>query len=182
MRRIERDDLAYWIWMSREEWELVYALSQALQESDLLPRDIGLNFAFYNTIFGLQKNGFHFKQIRLSDDGWMFLLGDQPRERRNELFIRLFERNEAPDYEIHLEVALRLAREHELPEDVIQVLETARSRTERRLTQRRKAWAEVPKEEVKLIMEEFREQHRIRVETMKGLRPIIQQIDKETVN
>lgn len=182
MRKIERDDLAYWIWMSREEWELVYALSQALQESDLLPRDIGLNFAFYNTIFGLQKNGFHFKQIRLSDDGWMFLLGDQPRERRNELFIRMFERNLAPDYEEHLKVALKVAREHELPENIIQVLETARSRTERRLKQRKKAWAAVPKDQVKILMDEFYEQHSVREKAMKGLRPIIQQIDKETVN
>lgn len=182
MRKIERDDLAYWIWMSREEWELVYGLSQALQESDLLPRDIGLNFAFYNTIFGLQKNGFHFTQIRLSDDGWMFLLGDQPRERRNELFIRMFERNLAPDYETHLEVALKVAEEHELPDDVIQVLKTAQNHTQRRLKQRRKAWEAVPKDQVKLMMEEFYEQYEIREKTMKGLRPIIQQIDKETVN
>ena len=88
----------------------------------------------------------------------------------------------APDYEEHLKVAVRVAREHELPEDVIQVLETAKLRASRRLKDRRRAWEALPKEQVKILMEEFYEQTAVREKAMKGLRPLIQQIDKESVN
>lgn len=128
MIELPTQDLRWWLWLTREEWQLAYALSFAADDAGLLA-DLGLDTVNKQLLWAVSylngECGYELKGIHIRDDGEYLAKQEDPVEPGNVLTIQLMRRMETPDYAVHVPDALAYARERRIGGAVIPLLEEA---------------------------------------------------------
>ncbi len=134
MKQFESDTLAYLLWMTRAEWQLVHGLSFAWEVHGLMPEFRTLGASYRWVIAKLQReHGYEFSGLRVDQDGDLWSTVEEPVCRENVATIQLMRSGLAPDLEVHLAAAIAFA-EQRVPgldaEPLRQVLDDLRRKIE----------------------------------------------------
>jgi len=106
------DDLFFWAFMSREEWQFCYSLSFSRQILELAPVT-NHNRSFRDVLIEAQRDGHCWSNLIVDDDDRLHTRTDDPTEPENLLFIAMIQRGLIPDYEAHFKAAIEYARSQE---------------------------------------------------------------------
>lgn len=108
--RFPDDDLSYWGFLSREEWQFCYALTFARQLLGLVPVT-KLNLAFRDVIIEAHRDGYSWSNLEADDDDHLHSRNDDPVCPENLLFLRMIQLAIPPDYDVHVPGAIQFAEE-----------------------------------------------------------------------
>lgn len=122
-------DLAFMLWLSRQEWQFLYAWTFAEEMVNGRPWP-SLGAAFRAGIAEMEReHGFQWSGVRHDRAGRLWPLQEEPVEEGNSNWIAMLKSDMAPDYPIHLRVAIRFAEER-LPDLDTEPIKEALHRTE----------------------------------------------------
>lgn len=132
---LEGDDVTdgglYWCWLTRGEWQLLYALSFAMEGAGLIdPKTDTLPRAMVAAMRYVQELGFSFKGCRATDSGRVLRTQHGVVEARNVLSLHQLGLGKVPDYETHLARAIFLAEQHYRNENLRDLLRAAQADVE----------------------------------------------------
>lgn len=106
--KFSEKDLAYWAFMSREEWQFCYALSFARQILELVPAT-GLNQSFRDVVIEAHRDGYQWTNLVATDDGDLHSKTDDPTSPENLFWLKMISDGTPPDFLTHLGVAIDYA-------------------------------------------------------------------------
>lgn len=103
---LESDDISdgptWWGWVSRGEWEFIYALSFAMEGAGLLPRGArDLHAVMRAAGRYIEERGFRFRGLRFTENDRVERRHHGLIEPRNILFFAMLQRGKVPDYVTH---------------------------------------------------------------------------------
>jgi hypothetical protein len=127
---LEDDDVTegmmFFGWLSRPEWQFVYALSFAMEGAGLAPPNArGLGDVMIAAMRYVQERGHRFRGVTVTEDGRVLRKRHGLLEPRNGLSLYLLQRGKVPDYVTHFGRAVFLAEHHYKDENLRDLLRAA---------------------------------------------------------
>lgn len=105
--RFEGGNVLYWLWMTRQEWQLAFALSGALEAERLIEGGQSLGAAMRAAVVYLsRKYDFFWTGLTVDQDGALWTRREEPVEVANELFVTALRRGVALSYDVHFPAAI----------------------------------------------------------------------------
>lgn len=126
---LDGDDITagnmYWCWLSRGEWQLVYALSFAMEGAGLILGIHNLRDTMLCAMRYVQERGFKFRGCRATEQGRVERTRHGMVEPRNVLSLIALTRGKTPDYVTHFARAIFLVEHHYRDENLLDLLRAA---------------------------------------------------------
>lgn len=156
MKVFDESTVEWFLWLSREEWQLLHATSFAWEVFGLMPETRNVTAGYRYVIAQLQReHGYEFDGLALDDEGDLWAKTEEPICPENILTIELMRSGMAPDYEVHLKAAIAYAGER-IPGFDVEPLRAALAILEKKAAQIREVRPDLPIEVKERIRDSIR--------------------------
>lgn len=133
-RSFDKGDKEWWTYITREEWQFLYATTCAREMMEEAPLETDVDVAMRWLLYELQSHhGYDFSGVSMSGNGELTTTRDELVCKENLYFFLLLRQGIPPDLEVHLHAAIAFAEA--LPEFDISILRGALARAESHLEQ-----------------------------------------------
>ena len=153
-------DYEYWGFLTREEWQLLFAVTACREITDMLPVQSPTH-SYPNLIRELtQRHDFKFQNLYVDDDNDLRSWNDDPVCPENMLFFKMITQNMPLDYLTHIPAALTFSERHKELEVVRDVLRQGLAKFEEMNRQHSDMFKQLPKDQLKDFEELFESAHK----------------------
>lgn len=150
--------LEWWIYLTREEWQALFAVSASLEANGALPTPPFMHMSFENAAqYLVREHGATFVHLHFANDGTMWSEEDVAPFPENSLWISMIAKGLSPDRRTHFPAAIQWLRQNCL-DFPVEMVEEELDKSERDAAQVSAEMKAMPDEDRQQMRDWFQQQ------------------------